>query len=113
MKILILLSLSGLLVWSNAAIAQLLIDAEVRPRGELTHSKKKLASPDEDAVFGISQRTRLNVGYKSEKIDLYISLQDVRMWGSTPQLAVGDGAATTLHQAYGDHDFLPGGLWNS
>ena len=81
--------------------AQFTLDAEVRPRGEVTHSKKMLAGPKEEAVFGISQRTRLNTGFKSKYVDLYVSLQDIRMWGGTPQLASTSGATTWLHQAYG------------
>lgn len=107
MKKSILIALVGIFFLSPQVRAQFTLDAEVRPRGEVTHAKKKLASPNEKAVFWISQRTRLNAGYKSKWVDIYISLQDIRMWGSTPQLASTSGATTWLHQAYGVGHLAP------
>ena len=101
MKKSIFIVLAGVVLISNQVKAQFTIDAEVRPRGEITHSKKKLASPNEKAIYTISQRTRLNTGYKSKWVDIYISLQDIRVWGSAPQLTSANGTGTWLHQAYG------------
>ena len=101
MKRSLLIALTGALFLSTTVKAQLTIDAEVRPRGEYNSGYKKLATAGQDAVFGISQRTRLKFGYKSEWVDVYVSLQDIRMWGSAPQLTTANGSTTWLHQAYG------------
>jgi len=76
------------------------LSGEFRPRTEYRHGYKSLASPDMDAPFFTSQRTRLNLDYKNTAYQFFISLQDVRVWGTTPQLASSDGESTTLHQAY-------------
>ncbi|MBP9150652.1 MAG: hypothetical protein KBF73_00070 [Flavobacteriales bacterium] len=102
-KSVLIASLAALFI-SPQIKAQFTVDAELLPRGEVTHSLKKLASPNEKAVFTIAQRTRLNTGYKSKFVDIYVSLQDVHAWGSDGQLgsvASGNATATWLHQAYG------------
>jgi hypothetical protein len=80
--------------------AQFTVDAELRPRGEVYRGYKSLATKDQEVGFSISQRTRLNFGFSSKHIDLYVSLQDVRIWGSDPQLNTGSTAVPWLHQAY-------------
>lgn len=108
MKKSVLIVFASLFFLSQQVLAQFTLDAEVRPRGEVYYNKKTLPNTDGDkAVFAISQRTRLNAGYKSKWVDVYISLQDIRMWGSTPQLASTSGATTWLHQAYGVGHIAP------
>lgn len=89
-----------LIFFSQSGRAQFTIDAELRPRGEVYHGYKSLASKNQEVGFSISQRTRLNFGYGSKFIDLYVSLQDVRIWGSSSQLNQGTSPAPWLHQAY-------------
>ena len=81
--------------------AQFTLDAEVRPRAEWNRGQKTLTSAGTEGVLGIVQRTRLNFGYNSNFVDVYVSLQDIRMWGSARQLTNNDGSSTWLHQAYG------------
>ncbi len=66
--------------------AQLKVDAEIRPRTEYRHGFGNLIQDDADAGFGISTRARLNVGYKTESYKLFISLQDVLVWGENRQI---------------------------
>lgn len=100
MKTSFILVLIGSLFVSAQVAAQFQVDAELRTRGELYHGYKALASKNQEAAFSISQRTRLNFGYDSKWAELYVSLQDVRIWGNNPQLSVGSGGSTWLHQAY-------------
>lgn len=101
MKKSVLIVFASLFFLSQPVWAQFTIDAELRTRGELSHGARALAAPDQEIGFYIGQRTRLNFGYGSKWIDLYVSLQDIRVWGSTPQMTMADGASTWLHQAYG------------
>ncbi|WP_074407090.1 MULTISPECIES: alginate export family protein [Aquimarina] len=87
--------------------AQLKIDAEVRPRFEYRHGFKTLFPDDADPATFVSQRTRLNAGYKMEKLNFYVSLQDVRVWGDVPQLNTADKNGFSLHQAWGEILFNP------
>lgn len=100
------LGLLCLFTISNAN-AQTVISAEVRPRAEYSHGVKSLAVPDQDASLSTSQRTRLNAAFSAEKFKLYISLQDVRIWGSQSQLVKNEDYAVSVHQAWGELFFTP------
>lgn len=89
-----------LLALGGSAFAQLTVDAELRPRFEYRHGVKTLFANDQDPAMFVSQRTRLNAGYKMEKLDFYLSFQDVRVWGDVPQLNTSDKNGIALHQAW-------------
>src|SRR5690625_5777295 len=72
------------------AIAQVTVDAELRPRFEYRHGYKTLFPDDVDPAIFVSQRTRLNGFYNDESLTFYLSLQDVRVWGDVPQLNLTD-----------------------
>ena len=84
--------------------AQLTVDAELRPRMEYRHGFKRLFADNEEPAAFVSQRTRLNTGYTSEKLTFFLSLQDVRVWGDVPQLNIADknGNGIGIHQAWGE-----------
>lgn len=66
--------------------AQFTLQAELRPRVEYRHGYKSLPPTDAQPGFQISQRTRLEAGYDIKGLKMGLSLQDVRLWGETPQL---------------------------
>lgn len=82
--------------------AQFTLDGQLRPRFEHRDGYKTVATPDQNPANFIQQRTRLNFGYTSEGYKFKVVLQDVRVWGSQPQLVSDDGALTTLHEAWGE-----------
>ncbi|ELR70771.1 hypothetical protein C900_03379 [Fulvivirga imtechensis AK7] len=84
----------------NISQAQFSVSGEFRPRAEYRHGFKNLPVAGQEEAFFIDQRTRLNLSYVDEKYDLKIVFQDVRTWGSQPQLADNDGSLTTLHEAW-------------
>ncbi len=86
---------------------QIGISGELRPRYEYRYGYKKLASPNSDAASFISQRTRLNVDYKSEKFNVYFSLQNVRVWGDVATLSPSDKNGIAFHQAWAEFFFNP------
>ena len=85
------------ILWNNVANAQFTLSAEVRPRAEFRNGFKKPLESNMDAAFFVEQRTRLNTSFKSEKFDVFISLQDVRNWGAVSQVYKTD---PTLHNIY-------------
>ncbi|MDY8134917.1 alginate export family protein [Aquimarina sp. 2201CG5-10] len=87
--------------------AQLKVDAELRPRFEYRHGFKTLFPDNEDPAAFVSQRTRLNVGYSIEKLNFYLSIQDIRVWGDVPQLNTADNNGSSVHQAWGEILFTP------
>jgi len=89
------------------AIAQVTVDAELRPRFEYRHGYKTLFPDDVDPAIFVSQRTRLNGFYNDESLTFYLSLQDVRVWGDVPQLNLTDKNGIGIHQAWGEIKFTP------
>lgn len=99
MKKLILLMCFGAL--SQTFFAQEFgIDLQLRPRAEYRHGFKTLVPDAADAATFVSQRSRLNLKYGSEKLNAYISLQNVRTWGEVSTLAASDVNGTAIHEAW-------------
>lgn len=76
------------------------ISTELRPRFEYRHGYKTLITDDADAATFISQRTRLNFAYKSEKLQMYLAVQNVRVWGDVTTLSASDTNGTAIHEAW-------------
>lgn len=100
MKNCLVISIMVALFVPTVITAQLNITGEIRPRSEYRHGFKTLAAQDQDAAFFIDQRTRFTLDFTSKKIQYFLSLQDVRVWGNQPQLVVNGGATTGVHQAW-------------
>ncbi len=90
----------------SLASAQFVLSGELRPRAEYRHGFKSPATTDMDAAAFISQRSRLNIAYKNEKMKFGLSLQDVRVWGDVPQLNLSDNSFS-MHEAWGEFFFTP------
>lgn len=63
--------------------AQFKVDAEIRPRFEFNDGVKTLLSKDESPAFVTSQRSRLNLSLTDEKVNIFFSIQDCRIWGES------------------------------
>ncbi|WP_026452344.1 alginate export family protein [Aequorivita capsosiphonis] len=87
--------------------AQFTVDAQLRPRFEFRHGYKTLFPDHTDPAAFVSQRTRLNFGYKTEKLQIYLSPQDIRVWGDVPQLNTADNNGISLHQAWAEVLLIP------
>lgn len=85
--------------------AQFNLNAEFRPRTEVSHGYKALPAANQDASLFTTQRTRLNFAYKNDKIKTKLSLQDVRLWGNQPQLVGNEDFATSIHEAWAEAFF--------
>jgi len=94
-----------LLFGGEMAKAQFTLSGEFRPRTEYRHGYRSLADLDMNAGFFTDQRARINFHFVSERYSFKLVLQDVRTWGSEPQLVLGDGKWTTLHEAWAKVNF--------
>jgi len=84
------------------SFAQLKLSGEVRPRPELFNTGYKTLRNDGDKADPlISQRTRINFDYAMESMRFGVKLQDIRVWGTTPQLNTTD-PYLALHEAWGE-----------
>ena len=88
-----------LLFFSNLH-AQISVDAQLRSRFEYRHGYKTLFPDNTDPAAFIGQRTRLNVDYKSENLDVLLSFQNISVWGDVPQLNTADRNGLMIYQAW-------------
>lgn len=86
----------------SQAFSQFVLSSEIRPRVEYRDGYKKLNTMNDAPAFFVSQRTRLNVAYKTNRFKTYLSLQDVRTWGSQKQLVGNEDNAFSVHEAWGE-----------
>ncbi len=103
-KILVLTMFVGFL--GNYAFAQFSLSGEVRPRMEYLHGYSTLTNKDADPAGFASQRTRINFNYSHDRIKMGVSMQDVFIWGSQPQL-FSTSNSLSLHQAWGQYYLSP------
>ena len=70
--------------FNSMAQSSFWIEGQIRPRIEFRNGFKTLQSDSSSAMAFIEQRSRLALGYDNKFISMYVALQDVRVWGSTP-----------------------------
>ena len=97
-RLMLMITLAG--TYSFPATAQLQLSGEIRPRVEYRHGFKTLFNEEKEAAFFISQRTRIAAGLQTDKVQYYLSLQNVHVWGDQPQLVVNNGNALGVQQAW-------------
>ena len=78
--------------------------AELRPRMLIDNGYKTPKSSENNPLSYISQRTRLSTGFKKDKLETYISIQDIRIWGDDNNYkgngVYGNTESLSLHQAW-------------
>ena len=104
-----LLSATVLLGFSTYACAQLNMSAQIRPRAEYRNGvgtltpKDFTGNGDTSSAGFISQRSRLSLNYKFEKLAFGMSIQDVRVWGQDAStISNADGSRLSLHEAWAE-----------
>ena len=97
--------LGGALMLAAApSFAQFTLDGELRPRFEYRNGYKSVADSNQTGAAFVQQRTRLNFGYKTEGYIFKLTLQDVRVWGSQPQLVGTYSKVNTSGSYFGVHE---------
>lgn len=88
-----------LLLISSNIHAQFRLSVEYRPRIEFRDGYRLLPPAyGQIPAYQVSQRTRLNVGFKWNIVNTYLSIQDVRLWGDEPMKK--DIAGIGLYQGW-------------
>ena len=105
LKKILVMTVFGLLL-GNQAFAQFSLSGEVRPRMEYLHGYSTLTDKDSDPAGFASQRTRINFNYSNDRVKMGVSVQDVFLWGSQPQLFKTSNTLS-VHQAWGQYFFTP------
>ncbi len=92
--------------FSYQSYAQLTFGTQVRPRAEFRNGFKTLNGEDRSPAFFIEQRARLFADYNTDKFQVRINFQDVRIWGSTSQIYKTDpNTVTNVYEAWGLYRF--------
>lgn len=99
----------GCALIAQFAFPQFRLDGQLRPRTEYRHGYGTLLADSLDAGFASSTRIRLNSGYTSESYQIYLSLQDVMVWGENRQLLPADqNNSLSIFEAWAKVNLAPG-----
>lgn len=90
-----------LLLVPMTTYAQFNLDGQILVRSEFRNGYNKLIPEGTDPAGFIAHRARLQASYKLDRFSFYMSIQDVRTWGSTSQANVSDDFLS-VHEAYGE-----------
>lgn len=80
---------------------------QLRPRFEFRNGYKTLLSEGQDAATFVSQRSRLNLLFEQEDLEVKLSLQNISVWGEVPTMRTADNNGISLFEAYGQYSFSP------
>ena len=106
MKLLKTISVSLVTMVSMGTYAQELdANLQIRPRYEYRNGFKSLMPKGENATSFISQRSRLNLNYKQDKLKAKLTLQNVRTWGDVATTTQADKNGIALFEAWAQYDF--------
>ncbi len=83
------------------SFSQFIVDGQFVQRTEFRNGYGKLMGKNDAPAFFVGQRARLQTGYDLKKVKLYVSIQDVRIWGGTPQVKLSDGLLS-VHEAWAE-----------
>ncbi|TAE35826.1 MAG: hypothetical protein EAY66_08155 [Sphingobacteriales bacterium] len=92
---------------TSKTYAQFTLNGQLRTRGEHRNGFANLIPQSAEAANFISQRTRLNFGYKWDRVTFGVSMQDVRVWGQDAStISPADGNKLMLHEGWADITLL-------
>lgn len=95
------------LFFSEKAIAQFEMGAQIRPRAEFRNGFKTLTQENSDPAFFVEQRSRLWMTFNQERYKIHINVQDVRLWGANNQIYKNDNSLFNVYEAWGEYRFTP------
>jgi hypothetical protein len=86
------------------AYAQFSIDGQYIMRTEYRNGFSRMIDRSEDPFAFLAHRARIQARYDTEHISFYMSVQDIRVWGSTPQIKATDNFLS-VHEAWATANF--------
>ncbi len=90
-----------LVLLQDVVMAQFFLDGQILQRGEYRHGFGRLIDESEEPAMFIGHRARLHASYKTENLTFFVSIQDVRTWGNTPQVKATD-PYLSVHEAWAE-----------
>jgi len=89
----------------NTQAQELDVDIQLRPRFEFRNGYKTLREVSTESVSFVSQRSRLGLTYKEDKLKVHLSLQSINIWGEELQGFVSDKNFTGIYEANANYQF--------
>jgi hypothetical protein len=86
----LLLLIIAIFVIPKLSFSQFSVDGQIVQRAEVRNGAGRLIGADQDPAAFIAHRVRLQTRYEMEDFTFYVSIQDVRTWGNTPQTKATD-----------------------
>ena len=84
---------------------QFSMEIQIRPRAEFRNGAFTLRTEESEPAFFISQRSRLSAYYSKSKLKIGFGLQNIRVWGSSPQITITEGNNTMVNEAWLAYQF--------
>lgn len=78
------------------------LDGQLLQRAEYRHGHIEPLSEEQEAAKFITHRARLQAHYSYENLTLFMSVQDIRTWGDSPQVKRDDNNLS-LHEAWAQY----------
>jgi len=98
-----------MMIFTVTGNAQLTINGEFRPRGEIRNGYKILKTEGDSPAYTISQRSRIGIFYQKKNMKTGFSFQDVRVWGdeslSSSTGVFGNQASVDVNEAWVEFSF--------
>jgi hypothetical protein len=102
-KIFKLLSIFCLIFSNENMHAQFTLNGQLRTRTEIRNGLGNLVPNNSSSAIFTSQRTRLQFGYKWDKVTFGTSIQDVRVWGQDAStISPADGNRLMMHEGWAE-----------
>ena len=93
--------LASCLLLANPMAGQFEVNGQILVRSEYRHGYSTPIEDTLDPAGFIAHRARIQAAYTTKHVRLFMSIQDVRTWGSTSQANISDGFLS-VHEAYGE-----------
>lgn len=90
--------------YATTGVAQFTFDGQYMQRAEYRHGYGQLIQQNQEYAALIGHRARIQGSWKKNRLTMYMSAQDVRIWGNTPQLKSSDGLLS-VHEAWCEYGF--------
>lgn len=80
---------------------------QLRPKFELRNGYKTPLLDNQNPAAFVSQRSRLNLNFKKDKLDVKLSLQNVATWGDVPTSTPKSKNGVAIYEAWARYKFTP------
>ncbi|AEL27862.1 hypothetical protein Cycma_4158 [Cyclobacterium marinum DSM 745] len=100
----VLAILTVIIFFPKQSHAQFDLDGQMLVRSEYRNGYQKLMNENVDHAGFIAHRARLQASYKVDRLTFFMSIQDVRTWGSSSTANITDNYLS-VHEAWAEVDF--------